>query len=156
MKLLNCLLILGTISSVPQRSWADISNEMAIVTVIGKAEIFISNLVKFRPPNNQTPTFEEGDAWAKLYLLKEIKMGISYAQLTVLLTESSQLGDKYVHLTKVCHARVEQVHKGHGVPSDHHESGDIAVNLQLPSVIAYCVGTKSKEFQQGWFCLEET
>jgi len=35
-------------------------------------QLFITNVVKYRPPNNQTPTYPESMAWAKAYLRDEI------------------------------------------------------------------------------------
>lgn len=35
-------------------------------------KLFISNIVKYRPPNNKTPTYAESMAWAKAYLREEI------------------------------------------------------------------------------------
>lgn len=35
-------------------------------------QLFITNVVKYRPPNNQTPSYPESMAWAKAYLRDEI------------------------------------------------------------------------------------
>ena len=39
-----------------------------------RATLFVTNVVKYRPPNNQTPTHQECMAWAGAYLRKEIEI----------------------------------------------------------------------------------
>lgn len=39
-----------------------------------RSKLFITNVVKYRPPNNRTPTYQESMAWAKAYLREEIKI----------------------------------------------------------------------------------
>lgn len=39
-----------------------------------RSELYISNVVKYRPPNNRTPSDEETAFWSDFYLFKEIKI----------------------------------------------------------------------------------
>ena len=39
---------------------------------LSRSMLFITNVVKYRPPNNKTPTYKECRAWAEAYLHQEI------------------------------------------------------------------------------------
>ena len=65
-----------------------------------RSSVYISNLVKYRPPNNRTPTHTESMIWAKAYLFKEIKLirpeviiTLGSSSTKALLGENIKLGD---------------------------------------------------------------
>ena len=41
---------------------------------LSRSALFITNVVKYRPPNNKTPTYKECRAWAEAYLHQEISI----------------------------------------------------------------------------------
>lgn len=41
---------------------------------LDRSSLWVTNVVKYRPPNNQTPTYPESIAWASAYLRQEIQI----------------------------------------------------------------------------------
>jgi len=80
--------------------------------------LFITNVVKYRPPNNQTPTYAESMAWAAAYLHKEIEI----IQPKIILTlgncaTKTFLGEK-ISITKI-HGKVFNIANYKIIPMYH-------------------------------------